>query len=222
MPCRLLLLDDHPALTRGLAALFAQEPDLAVDGQFADGEALLAHLDTAPPPPADLLLLDLALPPPHDGLTLLPRLRRQWPRLRVLVFSSATSPVLVGQVAAAGAHGFLDKAAEADALLAAIRAVHTGQLVFPARVRARPEPAGAALPTPAPALAASVLLRLRQLTAREREIIVLVRDGLPTATIAERLNLSAMTVSTHRRNLMHKLGLKGVAELIRFATDHGL
>lgn len=226
MPCRLLLVDDHPALTRGLAALFSQEPDLAVAGQFASGEALLAYLEAGPTPPPSLLLLDLHLPPPHDGLSLLPGLRRRWPALRVLVFSSATSPVLVAQVAAAGAHGFLDKSAEADALLAAIRAVHTGQLVFPARVRVRAPlpggPAPAALP-PAPGQTdAEALLRLRQLSAREREIVGLVREGLSTRAIAARLSLAELTVSTHRRNLMQKLGVHGLAELVRFAHEHGL
>ncbi|MDO7884229.1 LuxR C-terminal-related transcriptional regulator [Hymenobacter cheonanensis] len=224
MPCRLLLLDDHPTLTRGLAALLGQEPDLEVTGLFATGEALLSFLAATPPPAADLVLLDLYLPPPLDGLTLLPRLRRGWPALRVLVFSSAASPVLVSQVAAAGAHGFLDKSAEAGALLAAIRAVHTGQLVFPARVRARPLP-GAPLTQPPdrnPAnLAADALLRLHQLSAREREIIGLVREGLSTRAIAERLSLAELTVSTHRRNLMHKLGVHSVAELVRFAHEHG-
>ena len=218
MPCRLLLVDDHPALTRGLTALFSQEPDLEVSGQFASGEALLAHLEAGPAPPAHLLLLDLHLPPPHDGLSLLPTLRRRWPALRVLVFSSATSPVLVAQVAAAGAHGFLDKSAEAAALLAAIRAVHTGQLVFPARLRARP-----AGPSPGPGqLDAEGLLRLRQLSAREREIVGLVREGLSTRAIAARLSLAELTVSTHRRNLMQKLGVHGLAELVRFAHEHGL
>lgn len=220
MPCRLLLVDDHPALTRGLAALFSQEPDLVVSGQFASGEALLAYLEAGPTPPPGLLLLDLHLPPPHDGLRLLPVLRRRWPALRVLVFSSATSPVLVAQVAAAGAHGFLDKSAEADALLAAIRAVHTGQLVFPARVRACPPRPG--LP-PAPGQEdAEALLRLRQLSAREREIVGLVREGFSTRAIAARLSLAELTVSTHRRNLMQKLGVRGLAELVRFAHEHGL
>lgn len=220
MPCRLLLVDDHPALTRGLAALFSQEPDLEVRGQFASGEALLAYLAAGPTPPPSLLLLDLYLPPPHDGLSLLPTLRRRWPALRVLVFSSATSPVLVAQVAAAGAHGFLDKSAEAAALLAAIRAVHTGQLVFPARSRACPPQPG--LP-PAPGQAgAESLLRLRQLSAREREIVGLVREGLSTRAIAARLSLAEFTVSTHRRNLMQKLGVHGLAELVCFAHEHGL
>ena len=221
MPCRLLLVDDHPALTRGLAALLSQEPDLVVSGQFASGEALLAFLEAAPTLPADLLLLDLRLPPPHDGLRLLPRLRREWPALKVLIFSSATSPTLVSQVAAAGAHGFLDKSVEAGALLAAIRAVHTEQLVFPARLRGRP--LASAQPVAEPGYqAAEVLLRLRQLSAREREIIGLVREGLSTRAIAERLSLAELTVSTHRRNIMHKLGVHGVADLLRFAHEHGL
>lgn len=221
MPCRLLLVDDHPVLTRGLATLLNQEPDLVVSGQFASGDALLRFLEAAPALPADLLLLDLRLPPPHDGLSLLPRLRRAWPALKVLVFSSATSPALVSQVAAAGAHGFLDKAAEASALLAAIRAVHTEQLVFPARLRVRPL-------TPAPPAtepghqAADVLLRLHQLSAREREIVGLVREGLSTRDIAARLSLAEFTVGTHRRNIMQKLGVHGVAMLVRFAHEHGL
>lgn len=229
MPCRLLLVDDHPALTQGLAALLGQEPDLVVTAQLASGEALLQWLAAAPAPSADLLLLDLYLPPPLDGLTLLPRLRRQWPALRVLVFSSAAAPLLVSQVAAAGAHGFVDKSAEAAALLAAIRAVHTGQLVFPGRVRPQPLPGtvAATLAAPAPgsppgAVAAEALLRLRLLSAREREIIGLVRAGYSTRTIAEQLGLAGLTVSTHRRNLLHKLGLHGVADLVRFAHEHGL
>lgn len=221
MPCRLLLVDDHPALMRGLAALLSQEPDLVVAGQFASGEALLTFLEATPPPAADLLLLDLRLPPPHDGLRLLPRLRHEWPALKVLVFSSATSPVLVSQVAAAGAHGFLDKSVEASALLAAIRAVHTEQLVFPARLRLRPTT------PPSPASepgyqAADMLLRLHQLSAREREVIALVREGLSTRDIAARLSLAEFTVSTHRRNLIQKLGVHGLADLIRFAHEHGL
>lgn len=219
MPCHLLLVDDHPVLTRGLATLLSQEPDLVVSGQFASGEALLKFLEAAPATPADVLLLDLRLPPPHDGLSLLPRLRRSWPALKVLVFSSATSPTLVSQVAAAGAHGFLDKAVEASALLAAIRAVYTEQLVFPARLRVRP--LAPAQPEPGQQ-AADVLLRLHQLSAREREIVGLIREGLSTRDIATRLSLAEFTVGTHRRNIMQKLGVHGVAMLVRFAHEHGL
>ncbi len=215
--CRLLLVDDHPALTKGLAALFGQEPDLEVVGLCASGHELLQRLEAAPVPLPSLLLLDLHLPPPHDGLRLLPHLRRQWPALRVLVFSSAVSPTLVAQVAEAGAHGFVDKSVDSDVLLDAIRAVHAGQQVFPPRPRA---------PLAAPAApgteAAEALLRLRLLSAREREIIGLIREGLGTREIAVRLSLAEFTVGTHRRNIMHKLGVHGVAGLVRFAHEHGL
>ncbi len=210
--CRILLLDDHPALNQGLRTLFDQEPDLSVVATFAAGPALLAFLNAQPAPAADVLLLDLHLPPPLDGLALLPHLRHTWPALRVLVFSSATSPELVAQAAAAGASGFLNKSAEADELLAAIRTVYAGGQVFSERQ-------APALPSSA---AATILLQLRQLTTREREIIGLVREGCSTRTIAARLSLSEFTVSTHRRNLLQKLGLHRPLELVRFALDHGL
>ena len=219
--CRLLLVDDHPALTRGLAALFSQEPDLAVVGLCASGYELLRLLVATPTLAPDLLLLDLRLPPPHDGLSLLPHLRRQWPALRVLVFSSAVSPTLVAQVAQAGAHGFVDKSVDADVLLAAIRAVHAGQLVFPPRQRGQAT-APAALAPVSGTEAAEALLRLRQLSAREREIVGLIREGLGTKEIAARLSLAELTVGTHRRNIMHKLGVHGVAGLVRFAHEQGL
>lgn len=215
--CRLLLVDDHPALTHGLAALFGQEPDLEVVGLCASGHELLQLLETTPGLAPDLLLLDLHLPPPHDGLSLLPHLRRAWPALRVLVFSSAVAPALLAQVRQAGAHGFINKSVEARALLEAIRAVHAGQLVFPAR--RLPGRASAVAPV---ANEADDLLRLRQLSAREREIIGLVREGLLTREIAARLSLAELTVGTHRRNIMQKLGVHGVAGLVRFAHEHGL
>jgi DNA-binding NarL/FixJ family response regulator len=218
--CRLLLVDDHPALMRGLATLLGQEPDLEIVGLCASGHELLRLLEAAPTPPPNLLLLDLHLPPPHSGLSLLPLLRQQWPALRVLVYSSAVSPTLVAQVAQAGAHGFVEKSAEASVLLTAIRAVHAGQQVFPPRLRQLP---AAAASTAGPNMqAADTLLRLRQLSAREREIIGLIRQGLSTRDIATHLSLAEFTVGTHRRNIMQKLGLHGVAGLLHFAHEHGL
>lgn len=218
--CRLLLVDDHPALAKGLATLLGQEPDLEVVSLYASGSELLRLLNTTPVPPADVLLLDLHLPPPHDGLSLLPHLRRRWPTLRVLVFSSAVSPTLLAQVAEAGAQGFVDKSAESDELLEAIRAVYAGQQVFPARRRVLP--AVAAVPASAAGAEAANLLRLRQLSAREREIVGLIREGLSTRDIAARLSLAEFTVGTHRRNIMQKLEVHGVAGLLRFAHEHGL
>jgi DNA-binding NarL/FixJ family response regulator len=213
-PCRLLIVDDHQMLTQSLAALLAGEPDLRVVGQLASGSELLAWLPRPPAPaPADVLLLDLHLPPP-DGFTLLPQLRQQWPGLRVLVFSTLATPEAVDRVAAAGARGFVPKSADAGQLLAAIRAVHGGVMVFPRLLRT--------LPIPPPSPEAGDLLKLHRLSAREREIIRLVCEGLTTREMASRLSLSEFTVGTHRRNILHKLELHNVAALTRFARDHGL
>ncbi|MBD2714512.1 response regulator transcription factor [Microvirga sp. STR05] len=208
MSCRLLILDDHLMLTQSLALLMAEQPDLEVAGQFGTGDALLAWLPTAGPVPADVLLLDLQLPAP-DGLTLLPLLRRQWPALRILVFSTASTPELLTRVAEAGANGFVPKSSDADHLLAAIRAVYEGKSVFP-----KSEHKALVAPADSPLL--------QRLSVREREIVSLIRAGLTTRDIAEQLSLSEFTVSTHRRNIMHKLELHNVAVLVQFAQQHGL
>jgi DNA-binding NarL/FixJ family response regulator len=207
----LLIVDDHQMLTQSLAVLLNNEPDLHVVGQLASGAELLAWLPPAPAaPPADVLLLDLHLPPP-DGLTLLPQLVRQWPQLHVLVFSTLATPEVVAKVQAVGARGFVPKSADAGQLLTAIRTVAAGRLAFP-KVKA------ATVPGPED----GALLRLHRLSAREREVIRLICEGLTTREIAQLLSLSEFTVGTHRRNILHKLELHNVAALTQFARDHGL
>lgn len=198
-------------LTQALAALLNHENDLCVVGQLASGAELLAWLPPAPAvPAADVLLLDLHLPSP-DGFTLLPLLGRQWPQLRVLVFSTLATPEIIAKVQAAGARGFVPKSADAEQLLAAIRAVAAGERAFP-------KPRAVAVPGPE----AGALLRLQRLSAREREVIRLVCEGLTTREMAQRLSLSEFTVGTHRRNILHKLELHNVAALTQFARDYGL
>lgn len=212
-PCRLLIVDDHQMLTQSLAALLNGEDDLHVVGQLASGAALLKWLPRPPRPlPADVLLLDLHLPPP-DGFTLLPMLREQWPALHVLVFSTLMTPEVVARVAANGARGFVPKSADADQLLAAIRAVCAGRFAFPRLPQLAPTP---------PAANAEGLLKLHRLSGREREIVGLISASLTTREVADRLSLSEFTVSTHRRNILHKLELHNVAALTQFARDHGL
>lgn len=208
-PCRLLIVDDHQMLTQSLTVLLDGEADLHVVGQLASGKELLAWLGQSPSL-ADVLLLDLHLPPP-DGFALLPQLGQRWPGLRVLVFSTLATPEVVARTEAAGARGFVPKSADAGQLLAAIRAVHGGATAFPKLVRAQ-----------APSPAAGSLLKLQRLSAREREIVGLICEGLTTRDVANQLSLSEFTVSTHRRNILHKLELHNVAALAHFAREHGL
>lgn len=210
--CTLFLTDCHPAPAQGLAVLLSQEPDFEVAGPFLTPDTLLAYLARTAPT-SGLVLLDLHLPTPVEGLALLPRLRQNWSALRPLVFGRTAPPALVAQAAAAGACGFVAQTAPVPALLAAIRAVHTGQLVFPGE---------AAASFSAVATDAWTASSPAQLSVREREIVRLIRTGYNTRNIAAELALSELTVSTHRRNLMHKLGLRGVAALLRFAAEHEL
>lgn len=212
-PYRLLIVDDHQMLTQSLAALLGTEADLRVVGQLASGAALLAWLPAPPTPaPADVLLLDLHLPPP-DGFTLLPLLRRQWPSLRVVVFSTLATPEVLARVEAAGAWGFVPKSADAGQLLASIRAVGQGQKSFPPRLPA-------ALSTLSPD--SEALVRVQRLSPREREVVRLICQGFTTRDMATQLSLSEFTVSTHRRNILHKLELHNVAALTQFARSHML
>ncbi len=209
---QLLITDDHRMLAQSLAALLAEEDDITVVGICASGPALLARLADATLPRPDMLLLDLHLPGGPDGLTLLPTLRHQYSRLKVLLFSMNATPALVEEIAAADAHGFLPKTAEFDDLLAAIRAVAAGRRVFP-KTRQLPAPG---------APAETTLLLIRTLSPREREIAALICAGHQAKAIAEQLELSPHTVDTHRKNLLHKLGLKSSVELMRFAMQHSL
>lgn len=211
--CRLLIVDDHQMLTQSLAALLNGEADLQVVGLLTSGAELLAWLPRPPASPqADVLLLDLHLPPP-DGFALLPQLRHDWPDLRVLVFSTLATPEVLERVEAAGAQGFVPKSADAGQLLSAIRAVAGGNKSFPQLRRTA---------VSAPSAEAGALAKLQRLTGREREIIRLVCEGATTRSIAEQLSLSEFTVSTHRRNILHKLELHNAAALTQFARNHGL
>lgn len=249
-PYRLLLADDHLTLSQALAHLLADEPDFFVVGRVTSGSALLAWLqqaapgaptDYAPTLP-DILLLDLHLPAP-DGLTVLPRLRRQWPALRIILYTMADQPAVVARAVAAGAHGFVSKSSESAHLLATIRAVAAGQSGFaaavqedkpaapdpdaahpaapPARRAQRPRPDRLLNPAtrPVPDRALVVRQRLATLTSREHEVLLLARQGLTNRAIAADLGLSVHTVETHRKRLMKKLGVNGPAALVAFGQD---
>ena len=215
MPARLLILDDHRMLTQSLALSLTEQPDLTVVEQFSDGQSLLTWLATAGSSPADILLLDIRLPG-TDGISLLPQLRQQYPTLRVLVFSMAATPKQIDQLVVAGASGFVPKSADMDELLKALRRVREGKTVFPKQSQASVAQAASN------GVSTDPLLKLERLSVRQREAVKLVCPGLTTREIADRLFLAEFTVSTHRRNIMHKLGINNVAALVQFAIDQGL
>jgi DNA-binding NarL/FixJ family response regulator len=205
---RVFLVDDHALVRRGLAALLRFDGRYEVIGEAENGEDALsqlsAHFGQALP---DLVLLDLAMPR-LDGLETMRRMHKSWPRLPVVVLSMHDDEQFVGQALRAGARGYLLKRGPESELFDALALVLRGErYVTPAIDMAR--------------VAAQESGEL-ELTAREREVLQLISDGLTTQAVADMLNISLHTAIRHRANLMQKLQVHNQIELIRTAIARGL
>jgi len=210
---RVLLADDHAILRSGLRLLIDAQADMEVVGEAGDfGEAIRLAQALAP----DVVTLDLSMPG-GSGLGAIERLRAAAPATRIVVLTMHEDPAYVRSALAAGASGFLVKSAADSALIAAIRAVERGRLFVEIQNREAME----ALMTPGRA-AAEAPAPIATLSAREREVLVLLAQGHTNQAIADRLGLSVKTVESYRARLLQKLGLKTRAELTRLAIDLGL
>jgi len=184
---RIAITDDHALVRAGLTRLLNRYREFEIVGAAADVPGTLDLLKKTKP---DLLLLDLSLPG-QDGLTALPALRRAFPQTKILVLSMYDEPEYVQAAISRGACGLVSKAASPDALYAAINAALLGH----------PESLGPE----------------ERLTAREREILRLLKDGKDDEEIASILKISVKTVANHCERLMGKLGVHTRAGLIAHA-----
>ncbi len=210
---RVVIADDHAMFRAGLRALLAVEDDIKVVGEAANGEEAIARAEELAP---DVVVMDILMPV-LNGIEATRLIAADCPAARVLVLSMYDDEEHVQQLLAAGAAGFVLKHATSDELVRAIREVVAGGMPL------------------SPSVAAKVLRdyarRVRgeqesvassALTAREREVLTLVARGHTNQAIAERLGLSRKTVEVHRTNLMRKLGLHDVTELVKYALRAGL
>ncbi|MEV3935976.1 response regulator transcription factor [Glycomyces sp. NPDC049804] len=202
---RLLLVDDHPVVRRGLRGYLELEPDFTVVGEAGDGEeALLAIAETRP----DVVLLDLKMPG-LDGQGVLERLGPgEGPR--VLVLTSATDAERVPNAITAGAAGFVYKDIDPDALASAIRTIHSGQLLL-SPVAMRGLMNGNSTTTSAPSL-----------TPRESQVLGLIAKGQTNRQIARALGVSEKTVKTHVTNLLRRIGAADRTQAALWAVRHGI
>ncbi len=212
---RVLIADDHAVLRAGLRMLIEAQSDMHVCGEAADGTEVLTRAQQLE---CDVVLLDLSMPGSH-GATTIERLVRLEPSPRVLVLTMHDDPAYLQSALKAGASGYIVKKAADVELLTAIRTVHRGgtfvNLTRPgertlgngARQAPRESPA-TGLPKP--------------LSPREDKVLRLLAHGHTNQEVADLLAVSVKTVETHRRRLSAKLGLKGRAELFRFAVESGL
>jgi NarL family two-component system response regulator LiaR len=191
---RLLLVDDHAVVREGLRAFLRLQPDLEVCGEAADGDSAV---DLAASLHPDVVVLDLLMPN-GDGLSALQRLRSAAPSSRVLVLTSYADDAQLFAAMEAGATGYMLKDVAPDALAAAIREVAAGRPALHPQV-ARRLMRQAPNPDTSPGLA--------DLTARERDVLRLLAEGLANKEIARRLRIGEKTVKTHVSRVLSKLGV---------------
>ena len=207
-PIQLLVVDDHPVVRKGIISCLARSPNLRVVGEAGDGEAALGKARELAP---DIVLMDLELPR-MDGLAVTEVLRRERPGVKVLILSMHSDAQCVMRILKAGARGYVLKGASPEELVQAIERVEAGETVF------SPEVARLALNHLVEGAAEEPAV---ELTAREREVLVQIADGLSNKEIATRLNLGVRTVETHRERIMHKLNIHSIAGLTKYAIGRG-
>ena len=211
MAIRVALADDHRMLLDALIAVLANEPDIVVVGVAHDGPDAIKLAQKHLP---DVLVLDIAMPE-LNGVEVARQLHKELPKLKVLALSAYLDKRFVQEMLKAGAVGYVTKTAALTDLPRAIRAVASGQNYL------SPEITAAVVSDISPS-SGSATPPLSTLSPREREVLRLVADGVRTAEIARRLGITEATVEVHRRNVMHKLELRTVAQLTKYAVREGL
>lgn len=206
-----VVADDHGIVREGLRRLLESESDLEVLGEASDGREVLEQVEKHSP---EVVVLDITMPR-LGGLETLERMRADHPSVKVILLSVHSDPPFIQSAIALGADGYVLKNGRAAEIVTAIRAVQKGGSYF------------------SPVVAREIVEQLRApkrpeaepfsvLSAREREVLHLIADGLSAKEVAARLEISTKTVEAHRTSLMRKLGVRKATELVRYALRHGL
>jgi two-component system, NarL family, invasion response regulator UvrY len=208
----IIIVDSHILVRKGIRALLVSQPDLNVVAEAGTYEEALEQLRLHR---VDLVIFDIAMPVPapgHDSLELIAHVRSTQPHARTVVLTMHTENEYAVRALKAGAHGYVTKDVTPELLINAIRRVVNGALCL------------------SPNIAESLALRAalqddiaplhKRLSRREQAVFGMLADGRTINDIARRLALSAKTVSAHKLNVLRKLNMRTVAELVRYAIEH--
>lgn len=206
-PTRVLLADDHALVRAGIRALIETTDGIEVVAEAGDGSEALRLIEKLSP---DVVLLDITMPG-MSGFEVLKQISARFPQVRVIVFTMHEAREYAIQALRAGAAGFIPKSAAAAELRQAIETVIAGKTYVSKETTQHPLPEA----DDAEAL-------LHKLTARQKQILVMIAEGQSTKQIASNLNISVKTVETHRAQLTERLNIHDVAGLVRFAIRTGL
>ncbi|AXC13851.1 two-component response regulator [Acidisarcina polymorpha] len=200
---RILSVDDHAIVRRGIAAIIATEPSLQLIGEASSAEdAILRYRELQP----EVVLMDLRLGGRIDGVEAIERICKEWPRALILVLTTYAGDENIHRALDAGARGYLIKDSVDDQeLVNAISAVRSGRLFIPAKLAIQLVEQGKRV----------------ELTPREREVLLEMAQGLRNKEIAARLNISEATTRTHVDNIVGKLGASSRTEAVVSAAQRG-
>ena len=206
---RIIVVDDHDAVRRGVRTLLEQRPNFQVVGEASSGrQAIQLAMETSP----DIAILDYSLPE-LNGLDLSQELKRHLPKIEILLYTMHDREDLIFDLLRAGVRGFVLKSDTERHLIAAVDALSVRRPYF----------SGAISET-----LLEKFLELKpnhgngSLTHREREVVQLIAEGRINKEIAGLLNISVKTVETHRASAMHKLKLRTTADLVRYAIRNNI
>jgi DNA-binding NarL/FixJ family response regulator len=206
---RVLLVEDHPVVRHGVAALIEDEPDLSVCGLAETGTEAIKLIPQSKP---QVVIIDISLGE-ESGLDLIKQVHDTWPQLPILALSMHDESLYAERALRAGAMGYIMKKEAMDKVMTAIRRVLAGEIYISEKMASRMvhkliDRGGAKSNSP-----------LEQLSDREFEVFNLIAQSIGPKEIAQRLSLSVKTIETHREHIKEKLGLKSGAELTRFALE---
>lgn len=206
-PIRVLLVDDHDIVRRGLSVYLEVTPDLVLAGEANSGEAALAACEHLSP---DVILMDLVMPG-MGGIAATRQIREQWPQIQVIALTSFRDKELVQEALRAGAMSYLVKNVSCDELTQAIRAAYDGK------------------PTLSPEAMQALIQTTREdaapghdLTMAEHDVLELMAEGLTNSEIAEHLHVSYSTARARVSNILAKLGVSRRSEAVALAVRHKL
>ena len=210
MALRILVADDHEVVRRGLCALLEAHAGWHICGEAADGRDAVAKTKELNP---DILVMDIGMPT-LNGLAAADQIMQANPRQRILILTITRSEQVIREVLEVGARGFVLKSDAARDLVNAVEALQQGRTFFTPQV--------GDMVLSGYLHGGNEKVNLPKLTTREREIVQLLAEGKSTKEVAALLNLSVKTAETHRSNVMRKLGIHSVSELVLYAIRNNI
>jgi DNA-binding NarL/FixJ family response regulator len=210
MKIKILIADDHRVFIDGIKALLKEVSNIEVVADAENGEALIEQVILHKP---DLVLTDIQMPV-KDGIEAAKEIHKRYPEIKIIALTMFSETIFIKKMLAAGASGYILKTIDKEGLIKVIEKVAAGEKHFSSEVidqLMNNFSDKTSLSNPAD-----------RLTKREKEVLILITQGLTDREIANAVFLSPLTIISHRKNILSKLGLKNKVEITRFAMDNNL